>query len=131
MRGIYRYRILVVITALGLGIALLGCATTGSKRIINDNILAQIKRAESTRADVKALIGEPFKVTFTDNDEEVWDYQYVRTKPKTSSFLPVLGPWVGGSSSQIHTLTIRFTSEGIVKEIGRGKTTSRGGSVFD
>jgi outer membrane protein assembly factor BamE (lipoprotein component of BamABCDE complex) len=124
-------RVLKGIIAILLGMVLAGCATTGNKKIINEKILSEIKIGESTKADVMEILGEPLKVTFTDVEEEVWDYQYVRSKPRATSFLPRLGSVLGGRYSLIHTLTIRFTTDGIVKKIGRGQTTSRAGSVFD
>ncbi|MFY9402937.1 MAG: outer membrane protein assembly factor BamE [Candidatus Omnitrophota bacterium] len=108
-----------------------GCATTGSSSIIDDSRISQIQKGVSTKEDVRSLFGSPTKVDFTDAGYEVWEYVYSRSQTRASSFLPYLGAVAGGSDSVTHTLTIQFTEEGVVRNIGRGQIAGKGGSVFD
>jgi outer membrane protein assembly factor BamE (lipoprotein component of BamABCDE complex) len=112
-------------------IVLFGCATVGSKQITRDEIVSQIKEGESTQAEVRELLGEPSSVSFTDTEEEIWTYCYSRSVTRATTFIPVVNIFAGGSDVQNYTLTIRFTKEGVVKKVGRGKTTGGVGSVFD
>jgi outer membrane protein assembly factor BamE (lipoprotein component of BamABCDE complex) len=119
-----------IIVAVG-GMVLFGCTTVGNERIIQDEIVSQIKPGKSTKAAVKALVGGPTKVSSTDTNEEVWDYEYTISEMRAATFIPVVGIFAGGADMDTYTLTIRFTKEGIVKEVGTGMTTSGSGSVFD
>lgn len=110
---------------------LCGCATTGSQHIVDDAKVAQIQKGASTKEDVRLLLGAPTKVDFTDAGFEVWEYVYSKSQTRATSFLPYVGGVVGGSDSITHTLTVQFTDEGIVKNVGRGKVVGKGGSVFD
>ena len=108
-----------------------GCATTGSSHIVDDSKIGQIQKGVSTKEDVRSLFGDPTKVEFTDAGFEVWEYIYSKSQTRATSFLPYLGAAVGGSDSITHTLTIQFTEEGTVRNIGRGAVSGKGGSVFD
>ncbi len=110
---------------------LYGCATTGSQHIVDDSKVAQIQKGSSTKEDVRFLLGSPTKVDFTDGGFEVWEYVYSKSQTRATSFLPYVGVVVGGSDSITHTLTVQFTDEGVVNNIGRGKVAGKGGSVFD
>src|SRR3972149_8208415 len=98
-----------------------GCMSMGNKRITNDEAVAKIKAGESSKSDVRAQVGEPSKVTFTDNSEEIWEYTYMRSQIRAATFIPLAGALVGGADTDVQTLTIRFDSEGRVKGGGKGK----------
>lgn len=112
-------------------IGLCSCASIGNKQIVRSEITQQIKEGESTKSEVKALIGEPAKVSFTANDEEVWDYYHQKSTMRATSLIPIIGIFAGGADTKCTTLTIQFTKEGIVKKIGQGKSSGGAGSVFD
>lgn len=107
-----------------------GCATIGTKQITKREIVSQIKEGKSTKADVKALLGEPSNISFTDAGEEDWSYCYSRATTRPATFIPIIGIFTGGADTETHTLTIRFTKEGIVEKIGKGRTTGSSG-MFD
>lgn len=108
-----------------------GCASVGNKQITNDELISQIKIGETTKPEVKQKIGEPTKVTFTDNNEEIWEYVYTHSQMRAASLVPVVSIFAGGADVDTQTLTIRFNKEGQVKEIGKGRSTGGGGSVLD
>lgn len=110
---------------------MVGCSTMGNKQITNDDIVSQIKIGISTKSDVKQKVGEPSKVTFTDNGEEVWDYVYIRGQMRPATVVPIVGLFAGGSDTKMQSLTIRFNKEGKVSAVGRGKMSGGGGSVLD
>jgi outer membrane protein assembly factor BamE (lipoprotein component of BamABCDE complex) len=110
---------------------LAGCATIGNRQIENQENVAQIKIGMSCKVDVQKLVGEPMKTTFSDNGEETWDYVLTKSKMRAASLIPIVGIFAGGADMETQTLTIRFTKEGIVKEIGKGKMNGGGGSVLD
>jgi outer membrane protein assembly factor BamE (lipoprotein component of BamABCDE complex) len=118
-----------IILAVG-GMVLFGCTTVGNERIMREKIVSQIKPGISTKAEVKALVGNPAKVS-TDTNEEVWDYDYTISEVRVATFIPVIGTLIGGANTETYTLTIRFTKGGIVKEVAEGETTGRSGGLFD
>jgi hypothetical protein len=81
--------ILTIVLAVLLGIS--GCASSGSSSgtapatgnflILNDQLVAQIKDGVSTKEDIKALFGTPWKTGGTKEfaglpaDQEMWCYQ--------------------------------------------------------
>lgn len=108
-----------------------GCVSVGTKEISDPTKTSQIQIGKSTRADVKVILGDPGKVNFTDNNEEVWEYAYVRGTPRAATFIPIIGIFAGGADAKGDTLTVRFDQNGIVKKMGQGKLTAGGGSVLD
>lgn len=120
----------VFLIVLGL-IFLVGCASYGNKQITDDNKVSQIVIGQSTKAEVRAVVGAPNKVTLTDNDEEIWEYTYLRYQTRASTFVPVVGLFTGGADTSTKTLTVRFTTTGIVKSIGRGQSSGGGGGLLD
>jgi len=107
------------------------CASFGNKQVANEEILSKIKVGQSTKNDCKALLGEPFNVMFSDNGEETWMYMYTRSSVRAASFIPVAGIFAGGADTNMHSLTIRFDKDGVVKQIGKGGAKGGGGSVLD
>ncbi|MBI2946684.1 MAG: outer membrane protein assembly factor BamE [Verrucomicrobia bacterium] len=118
---------LAVVTMLAVG-----CVhAVGDKKITDANLIDQIKPGSSTKADVRRIMGAPLKTTFTDNNEEVWDYAYTRSQVRGTSFIPYVGLVAGGADSNTATLTVRFTTDGIVKNVGTGSMKGGGGGVQD
>lgn len=58
---------------------LMSCATVGAP--IPKDALAQIKRGETTKIQVIALLGNPQIVSRADNGEEMYSYHYARIVP--------------------------------------------------
>ena len=123
-----KWLMLVAITALG------GCGTTkvGNERILDDQTVSKIQMGKSTKADVKTLLGDPTKVSFTGTSEgeEDWDYVYSEGSVKGSTYVPYYGLFKGGMNLKQNTLTIRFSKDGIAKQLGRGKSDGGGGAPF-
>lgn len=102
-----------------------GCATAkssvGNKAIADQAVVAKIEKGKSRKADVKALLGDPMAVDFTDAGFEKWLYMYTDVSASASAF--------GGGSHAIKTstLTVQFDKEGVVQNVGGGQTTGGGG----
>lgn len=110
---------------------LTSCATVGNRQLENPETAAKIKPGLTTKAEVRALAGEQSKTTFSDNGEETWDYVLSKSQIRGASFIPIVGLFAGGADVQTYTLTVRFRPDGIVKEVGSGKTVGGGGSFSD
>jgi outer membrane protein assembly factor BamE (lipoprotein component of BamABCDE complex) len=108
-----------------------GCASTGNKQIADVGTVAKIEEGKSTKADVRALVGEPTKVNFRDDNTEVWEYVYKRGQVRPATFIPVVGWFAGGVDATGSTLTILFNKDNIVQKVGSGRISGGGGSLSD
>lgn len=115
-------------------LSLAGCmaSKSGSERIMDDQTVSKIEPGKSTKADVKALFGEPSKVTFagTGEGEEDWDYYYTKAEVRGATWVPIYGAFKGGVDGNTSILTIRFSRDGFVKQVGRGKSAMSGGNLL-
>jgi outer membrane protein assembly factor BamE (lipoprotein component of BamABCDE complex) len=114
-----------------LALALSACASTGNKQITQAGTIAKIEEGRSTKAEVRALVGEPTKVNFQPDRTEVWEYVYSRAQVRPASFVPVVGLFAGGMDVTGRTVTILFNQDGVVEKVGSGSITGGGGSLID
>jgi outer membrane protein assembly factor BamE (lipoprotein component of BamABCDE complex) len=119
-----RYALLAVVV-------MAGCSSVGNREIADDSRIAKIEKGKSTKADVEALVGKPTTVDFTDGGLEKWLYVYTTSQMRGASFIPVVGIFAGGSDINSDTLTVLFSKEGIVENVGRGKSGGGAGGVQD
>lgn len=120
-----------------------GCVTSGNPEIQREDLIAQIKIGESTRETVRRLFGPPNGTSRftgaglstpgqvspgTTTQLEVWSYAHIDTAVDPVTFVPIVGLFAGGATSQIDQLTITFDEAGIVRSVQTGHNTSRGGS---
>jgi outer membrane protein assembly factor BamE (lipoprotein component of BamABCDE complex) len=101
-----------------------GCVTTGRK--IDQAAAESIKKGETTREQVGQLLGSPELIIRNSNGETVYIYRYTRATAKPSTFIPYIGPFVGGANIQQQMTRITFGPDNIVKDysITQGATES-------
>ena len=118
-------------------IGMTGCASSdkGTVIILQDpGKLGQLHVNQSTKAQVRELLGEPQSITLYSNETENWVYQSTHTSyteiylaKKALSFVPVpyLGTAVGLADigpdkiEDTHTLSLIFSKKGILKQTKR------------
>ena len=119
-------KVLIRCAAIGvLALAIWGCATAGRK--IDQAAVEKIQKGQTTKAEVKSLIGAPDQVMKDGDGNETWTYMYVRAVVKGESFIPVVGAFAGGSKTQNQMTIVHFDSNGVVKQV----QTSYGGMDVD
>ena len=105
-----------------------GCVSTGNQAILNQSNVAKIKEGISTKADVKAAVGEPMQVTpFPEG--ELWYYSAGKLAMSPVAFVPVVR-WVAlgsghGVDMYSNDLSVLFDNEGIVRKVEYGKITPK------
>lgn len=107
-----------------------GCMSVGNKQLEDPELVKKIVPGTSTKADVRALAGEPTETEFSDTGEETWKYVLTKGQTRAASFVPVVGLFAGGMDMQTHTLTVRFKGD-VVSRVGSGKSTGGAGGVQD
>lgn len=118
-------------------VVLIGCATTETTRILDNDRVSSIKSGITTRTEVEALLGKPSGIStyevLAGPEEEEWNY-YV-TREKVSSLLTVVPMALGGvvgvigvaaeqarsSGDEFYGLSIRFSKEGTVNQVEKCK----------
>jgi outer membrane protein assembly factor BamE (lipoprotein component of BamABCDE complex) len=105
----------VTIITIILLMFLIGCASVGHK--LDQEAVSKIKKGETTKKEVLALIGSPDQIVNLGNGDTSWSYTYVRATAKPATFIPIVGPFVGGTNVQNQFLTITFDPDNVVKNI--------------
>lgn len=103
-----------------------GCVSAG--RPIDQNAVSQIKEGISTKDDVVRLMGQPYQISKRSGGLTEFTYVFVQASPKASSFIPVIGAFVGGANVSQQTLVVAFDDSNTVKSFT--STTSAGDSGY-
>ncbi len=108
-----------------------GCmkSVAGNPSITDQSKVDQIKPGQTTKDQVRQILGQPTNTQFSDNNEEVWFYQYTATSVKPQSYIPVVGIFAAGADTSSSNVTIRYRPDGIVKNIGKGGQSAEASSV--
>jgi len=110
-----------------------GCTSTmGNTSLSDPGKVDQIKVGVTSKTDVVQLLGQPYTTTSvntTNGTEEIWFYMYGQGHVSGASLIPVIGPFVGTTTSSSTTVQITFDSVGIVKTVQKSGANQRGTMV--
>lgn len=107
--------------------ALYGCASYGV--MVSDKQAAQFKRGEATEAQIVAALGKPTTVTTT-NGVRMLVYTGVQAQARAGSFIPFIGPLVGGTDSQVSQVMFKLDANSILTDVISTQTVSGTGTGF-
>jgi len=126
-------RLIISFFVITAGLMLLaGCTHhMGNKRITDERAQARVKEGVTTKQEIQTLFGKPTMVHFTDDNEEIWTYTYTKSSTRKITFIPILGLFLGGSDTEMHSLTVRYGADGVVKAFGAGEMSGGGGGLQD
>jgi hypothetical protein len=106
--------------AAGFLAAFLGaCASSGNERIADaspQTVSEQVVKGRTTQAQVRDLYGDPFKTTFTDSGNEIWEYEFSRLQSKPTNFVPYVNLIYSGAEGDKKSLVIFFDKSKIVRQ---------------
>lgn len=105
-----------------IGVFLSGCATAGSPKVKDQNLLAKISKGVTTQDEILAMYGKPQVKKTKENGLEVWEYHYVQTEVTAVTFVPVVGLFAGGANSKVDGIEVEFNADKVVNNY----TTSTG-----
>lgn len=86
--------------------------------------VAQFKVGTATAGDVEAKLGKPQTVAHNSDGSEVFTYLATSTKVKGATFIPYVGLFAGGATSQVHTATFTFDEAGTLKSTSSTDTST-------
>lgn len=97
-----------------IALALSGCVSVGTK--FDESKVSSFKIGETNCTDAVAALGRPSSDTRTASGLRTVLYAYsdMRTRPET--FLPYIGPLVGGMDNDTKSLSLVCDSRGILKD---------------
>jgi outer membrane protein assembly factor BamE (lipoprotein component of BamABCDE complex) len=94
------------------------CANSGNQLIKDQSeasVEQKIHKGVSTQRDVRAAFGDPSSTSFTDNGNQLWNYEYARATPEAKDFIPVVNLFGTTADVNKKTLVVFFDANGVVK----------------
>jgi len=101
----------------------IGCVSIG--REITESQLANFKKGETSIDQVIVALGKPTSTSVSSSGDRYISYIYARAQPRARSFVPIVGPLIGGSDSRSSHAFLIFGPDGKLKEY-RLSTSSTG-----
>jgi outer membrane protein assembly factor BamE (lipoprotein component of BamABCDE complex) len=102
------YKIII----LSFALALAGCASYGTK--IDQAAISKMVKGKTTETEVRAMLGDPVSVGITPDGKKLSIYMYSHAQRKASSFIPIVGLFVGGAETKTQTVQIWYDDKGVV-----------------
>lgn len=92
-----------------------GCMSSGRK--IDQGSIERIQVGKTTKHEVTNLLGSPDQIMRLGDGNTMMIYSYYRMQMHASSFIPIVGPLVGGADTQNQSVTVTVGSDGVVRDI--------------
>lgn len=130
----YTTALTVCLFILANALTALAGSTSGNSNVCDPEIINQIQKGKSSKADVKQLMGDPDKIEGALNQDELWKYTYkVTTHSGSGRAFSSSGKdrQHGGRTSMDQKschLFVYFEKNGIVRKVSKSKVS--GSSSF-
>lgn len=95
-----------------LVLMLAGCAASGVR--VTEDQARQFERGKSTYTDVVGKLGQPNSSVALANGMRVISYAYVEAAARPATFIPIVGPLVGGADARSNVVTFTFSPDGVL-----------------
>lgn len=124
--------------AIILAATLTACASSGVR--VTDDQMSQFREGQTTRQEVITALGSPTMNVRNADGTSALIYSYFEARTRGSTFIPIVGAFVGGADTRQNTVTINFDRDGVMQsysstsgETGTatGIATDTGGPVLD
>jgi outer membrane protein assembly factor BamE (lipoprotein component of BamABCDE complex) len=112
------------VTAVCLVLGVAACTTTGKQ--LDPDAVAALKPGQTTYDDVIKQFGRPASEATGSTGVKVASYYWAHTAARPESFIPLIGPFVGGADTESALVMFQFDPAG--KLTGITKNNSRMGT---
>lgn len=102
--------------------ALTACMSMGTK--VEQEKLSKFVKGKTTYAEVIQQLGKPNQSTINSDGSKTIMYMYTQSQAKASSFIPIVGSFMGGAESENTTVMLNFDKKSVLTSY----TASEGGS---
>ena len=109
-----RKSILTILTGTIAALSLVGCMSVGNK--FDPSRVSHIKRGVTTDTELVSMFGQPNQRGVDTNGAPTMDWIYGQTQVKPLTFVPIVGAFAGGATSQNMSLHVTLGANGKVKE---------------
>jgi outer membrane protein assembly factor BamE (lipoprotein component of BamABCDE complex) len=96
-----------------LGLALGGCAASGVQ--VKEEQLSAFEKGKTTIQDVVAVLGVPTGNTLMPDGSRMISYSYSQAQARPATFIPIIGPLVGGVDARSNMVMLTFDQRGVLK----------------
>lgn len=125
-----------------LGLIVSGCVSSGNPSAMDQDLISQIQLDTSTKEEVRQILGQPNSISrhsgsysgfpelplyMSKTNMEVWSYSYMNVDVDAATFIPIVGLFAGGTTSNVSTFTVVFDEKGIVRHISSTQVQGRSG----
>lgn len=107
-------------------VVLNGCAASGVQ--VSEAQLSSLKVGKTTAADVLSILGQPTMRTKQSDGTSMMVYSYFEYKARPATFIPFIGPFVGGADARSNTVTLRFDQDGKLMDTSSSESVVGSGS---
>jgi len=94
------------------GLLLGACVAAGVK--VDQAKVAQFERGKTTYQEVVSALGRPSSTTALSTGVRFANYTYLESRARPSTFIPYIGPFVGGADSSTSSVTFQFDANGVL-----------------
>lgn len=127
---------------IGISLTLAGCVSSGNPAVVDQDRVALVQLNVSTKDDVRRILGQPTSMSRQSGSYypipglppsnvmttvEAWSYSHMKVDVNGATFIPIVGLFAGGATSQINTFTVVFDDQGIVRHISSTQSQGRSG----
>ncbi|MEY4584564.1 MAG: outer membrane protein assembly factor BamE [Pseudomonadota bacterium] len=106
-------------------LTLVGCASKGNESLRKETELTigtKLTEGQTTKADVRKMLGSPLKTSFTDGGLEISTYEFDNVTSDVINYVPVLN-WLGSSASGTKKeLVILFDRANVVQRFSMSES---------
>ena len=96
-----------------LALALTACVSAGVR--VDQSRLAEFKKGKTTESDIIAALGSPTMTSVDSTGEKSLIYSFTSAQPRPESFIPYVGPLVGGSDAETTNVMFFLNKRGVMK----------------
>ena len=100
---------------------LAGCVTAG--REVDPVKVSAFEKGKTSRAEIEAAIGQPNSVSRLSDGKVVAVYFFMHSQSRPESFIPFIGPLVGGSDVVQKNVIIYYGTTGLYESSQSTETT--------
>ena len=103
----------MILSAAVLALGLSGCVSTGATSLKGEDketIATKVEQGMSGD-QVRANLGDPTNVSYTDGGKEIWTYEFMEGQMTASSFIPVVSMFSSGVEGIKKQLVILFDED--------------------
>lgn len=111
---------------LSAAVSLAGCVAAGTK--VDPGVVSSFKAGEATYADVIGRLGAPNHEVAAGNGWRVIVYSYTQASARPETFIPIVGPLVGGADATSQAVVMRFSPAGVLEDVTT--SSSRTGAAY-